>query len=429
MTPIPFNEAQRLEALASYQVLDSAPEPAFDSLTRLAARHFGAPIALVSLLDEGRQWFMSRVGIDTSETPRGVAFCAHAIMDDAVMVVPDATEDARFTANPLVTGPLGLRFYAGAPLITRSGFRLGTVCLLDRVPRSDFGAEPQAALADFAGLAMVALEARRDRHELRRLEDRGQRTADAQHEVLAYLAHEIRTPLSAIVGFAEVIQQRALGGEISARYRDYAAKIREAGLHLVDVAGKTLNLQRLKTGDLALEEHQVGIQRLFSMALATVQILSEEAGVVLTCREPPEDAVLQLDPTLTTQMLVNLLTNAIKYTPTGGAVTLSVSPGPDGAVDLSVADSGIGMDEKGLARALLPFGRLAVDPGRPADGYGLGLPMTKQLVELHGGQLLVASAAGQGTRASLRFPAYRLVAGSLGPEVASPSLPEGRHVA
>ncbi len=416
MTPIPFNEAQRLEALHAYRVLDSEPDEAFDRLTRLAGRHFGVSAAMVSLVDEDRQWVKSRFGIEARETAREVAFCAHAIMDESVLVVPDAARDPRFKSNPLVTGTAAVRFYAGAPLITVGGFRLGTFCLLDRKRRPDFGAAAREALRDFASLAVTALEARRGRSELQALEDRAQRTADAQHDVLTYLAHEIRTPLSAIVGFAEVIELQALGGEISGRYRDYAAKIGGAGRHLVEVAGKTLSLQHLKTGNLALEEQQAGLDELLRKAMDSVEILAGEAGITLSGDGPAEDLQLRVDPTLMMQMLVNLLTNAVKYTPTGGTVVVSAQAGPAGALDLRVTDSGIGMDQAGLARALLPFGRVPGDPGRPTEGHGLGLPFTKQLIELHGGQLLIESAKGRGTRATLRLPAYRLISGSIKPE-------------
>lgn len=132
----PANEAARLRALSEYHILDSAPEEAFDDLVKLAALFFGCEIALVTLVDEKRQWFKARVGLDVRETPREQAFCAHAILDPMnVMVVPDATRDVRFEANPLVTGNPHIRFYAGAPLLTQQGDALGTLCVIDRTPR------------------------------------------------------------------------------------------------------------------------------------------------------------------------------------------------------------------------------------------------------------------------------------------------------
>lgn len=128
------DEERRLATLGRYGVLDTPPEQAFDDLTRLAAQVLGMPIALVSLVDRDRQWFKSRVGVDVCSTPRDLAFCAHAIHSDEVMVVEDARLDPRFASNPLVTGELGIRFYAGAPLIADDGSALGTLCVIDRQP-------------------------------------------------------------------------------------------------------------------------------------------------------------------------------------------------------------------------------------------------------------------------------------------------------
>ena len=137
-TPVPaaYSEPARLAALAALQVMDTAPEAAYDELTRVAAEFFQAPIALISLVDDTRQWFKSRVGLQTAQTPREVAFCAHAIQQPGqIMVVPDALDDARFATNPLVTGDPNIRFYVGAPLVTSAGQALGTLCVIDTQPR------------------------------------------------------------------------------------------------------------------------------------------------------------------------------------------------------------------------------------------------------------------------------------------------------
>jgi diguanylate cyclase (GGDEF)-like protein len=148
MNPSPRSEADRVRALRRYKILDTLPEQVFDDLTMLAAHICDAPIALISLIDGERQWFKSAVGLDVPQTPRSQAFCAHAIRDaDAVMVVPDACSDPRFADNPLVTAAPGIRFYAGAPLVTHDRYALGTICVIDRKPRNLSAQQRQALQA------------------------------------------------------------------------------------------------------------------------------------------------------------------------------------------------------------------------------------------------------------------------------------------
>ncbi|UDI95059.1 MULTISPECIES: sensor domain-containing diguanylate cyclase [unclassified Pseudomonas] len=154
----PANEAVRIQALQDLKLLDTAPEERFDRLTRLAKRLFNVPIALVTLVDKERQWFKSCVGLDTTETPRSVSFCGHAILRDELMLVPDAREDDRFHDNPLVTGEPNIRFYAGYPLTVPNGNKMGTLCLIDTKPR-DLDDEERALLRDLAGMAEQELMA------------------------------------------------------------------------------------------------------------------------------------------------------------------------------------------------------------------------------------------------------------------------------
>ncbi|MDA8455604.1 GAF domain-containing protein [Acidovorax sp. GBBC 3334] len=139
--PLPDNEAERLRALHDLMLLDTSPEERFDRVVRFAAEQLDAPIALVSLVDEHRQWFKSRVGLESSETARDVSFCAHAILQPDLLVVEDARQDPRFADNPFVTGDAHIRFYAGAPLSAPGGERIGTLCVLDTEPRALGGTE------------------------------------------------------------------------------------------------------------------------------------------------------------------------------------------------------------------------------------------------------------------------------------------------
>lgn len=169
VAPLPENEANRLRHLKLYHILDTASEQAFDDLTRLAASICDTPIALISLVDEKRQWFKARVGLEALQTPRDLAFCAHAILEDEVFIVEDAQADPRFAENPLVTSDPSIRFYAGAPLTVTEGISIGTLCVIDRKPRS-LTAQQLETLVILRGAVVAQLELRRALEDLRSLE-------------------------------------------------------------------------------------------------------------------------------------------------------------------------------------------------------------------------------------------------------------------
>lgn len=170
IAPLPANEQERLAELRKYNILDTEPETAFDSMVQLAAYICQVPIAAISLIDEHRQWFKAIVGVDAKETPRDVAFCAHTILQDGPMVVPNALDDERFFDNPLVAGGLNIRFYAGVPLVTSSGFRLGTLCVIDQKQR-ELTQEQLDAVRTLADSVMAHMDLRLSHKQIRKYVD------------------------------------------------------------------------------------------------------------------------------------------------------------------------------------------------------------------------------------------------------------------
>ena len=183
--PMPIkNEAARIAALQKYAILDTEPEQAFDDLVLLASFICNTPIAMISLVDEDRQWFKSKMGIAVPETPREIAFCATAIRQPDVFVVPDTLNDERFRNNPLVTSEPKIRFYAGAPLINEDGYALGTICVIDRTPR-ELDSGQRATLEALSRLVLAQMEFRRNLMLLKEaLTDRTKEEHERQQELL-----------------------------------------------------------------------------------------------------------------------------------------------------------------------------------------------------------------------------------------------------
>ena len=438
--PLPPDEAGRLQALADYGLMDTPPEPVFDEIVALASYVCKTPIALVPLLDEKRQWFKARSGLDVAETPREHAICAYTILEPDGMVVPDAQADPRFASNPMVAGEPGIRFYAGTPLTTREGHALGTLCVLDTKPRHHLDPEQQQALRTLGRHLMAQIEIRYSSAFLAKaLVERRQAELEQQHRMqeherelrrineykdrfLTMLAHELRNPLAAILNAVELLRSPQ---------PDDAVEIVEGQVrHLSRLIEDLLDLSRFTRGKITLKKITLNLVGTVRAAARAMQPVLTRGGHHFETRLPEEPLWVKADPIRLEQVVSNLLTNAAKFTGQGKQIRLTLEREAPHAV-LRVRDQGIGIPPEMQERIFEPF--VQVEETRTNGGLGLGLPLVRQLVQLHNGSVEAHSEGpGRGAEFIVRIPLHEpplpAPAAETVEQSAAPRLPSRRRV-
>ncbi|MDR6992930.1 GAF domain-containing sensor histidine kinase [Luteimonas sp. 3794] len=377
-------ESRRLSALRSYGILDTPAEAVFEDITRIAAAVCGTPISVVNLIDADRQWFKSEIGLGVRETPLETSICAHAILEQDFLEVPDTTIDPRFASNPLVTGDPNLRFYAGALLKTPDGLPLGTVCVLDTVPR----ALTQVQIVTLQALARQVMA----QLELRRMLVEAQALNQHRARVLATAGHDLKGPLRAALyalGKARAADETDRDARLESAAQDLAYINQKFGDMIAGATGKGgAAAPELRATDLApvLED----AARVWARAARRKQIDLVVEGA---------PCVASSDAALLETLIGNLVSNAIKYTADGGRVSVSCS-GRDASVDIVVADTGIGMDASRVEDYFSAFRQADA----ASEGLGIGLWIVRQAAEALDARVDVASALGAGTRVTVSLP-------------------------
>jgi PAS domain S-box-containing protein len=252
-------------------------------------------------------------------------------------------------------------------------------------------------------------ERKREEIVLLRAKEQAEVANLAKTRFLANMSHELRTPLNAIIGFSEFMASEALGPLGAPRYAGYARDILDSGRHLLDVINDILDMSRIEAGSVQLDESEIRIETVADSAFRLVAQRASDAGLQLSKDLPPDLPAVRADERLLRQVLINLLSNAVKFTPPDGRVNLTASVGPAGEVRLTVSDTGIGMAPESIAKALEPFSQVDSSLSRKYEGSGLGLPLVKSIIELHGGSIQIESAPDSGTRVTVRLPAARTV--------------------
>lgn len=380
----PANENERLSALKRFEILDTDPEQVFDDLTALASEICGTPIALVSLIDADRQWFKSKVGIDAPETPRDLAFCAHAILGDEIFEVEDASKDERFHDNPLVAQAPDIRFYAGVPLRTSEGQALGTLCVIDQ--KAGKLTPLQRHTLEVLGRQVIA------QMELRLAARRALDLSQAKSRFLASMSHELRTPLNAILGFSGILKKK----DLDPKAEKFVESIHGSGQRLLEMINDILDLSKIEAGKIELRLKPTDLVEMGHSLVDEMKVLAQP-GVELQIEAPDSCLSFETDSGRLRQVLVNLVGNALKFTEKG-SVKVGVEVDSSGQpLMIRVYDTGTGMTEDQLDSAFRPFEQVDKDERRSLKGTGLGLALARQLSNELGFKLTATSEPNKGS--------------------------------
>ena len=434
--PVAAEDAERINKLKKYQVLNNNEEPAFARLTELAKLFFNMPVVAITFMDEETQYLKSVHGLDgICTTSRKVAICNYTVLSDEVLVLPDLTEDSRFSQNPLVTEAPYLRFYAGAPIIMHEDgktYRLGSLCLMDMQAHHDFTEKDADILAQFAAMAADALKLQdQQRH--------AKHANEMKSEFLANMSHEIRTPMNGIIGMVEMLAETKL----SAEQQEYVDNIKVSNEHLLAIINGILDLSKVESGKMTIDSIPMNISSLCNEVVSLFAVKARQRGLTLDYHYTEAlSPYIKGDPVRIKQIMVNLVNNAIKFTREGGRVTIDVkhmenNPYEDkygnhksicshelqveqashyntddsGSVNhqdmtlcIEVTDTGVGIKPESLEAIFDAYDQANTYTHRLYGGTGLGLSVCKSLVELMGGYIEVDSAVGIGTTFTVLLP-------------------------
>ena len=386
---LPENEVQRIEALRSYEILDSLPELDFDAITLIASQICNVPIALISFVDEDRQWFKSNLGLGVSETHRDYAFCAHAILNqENDFEVKDTSLDPRFFDNPLVTDGPQIKYYSGVPLVNKDGFALGTLCVIDKQPR-ELTFEQKKALRALSLQVIGQLELRRNLKKLQEANEQLQSKNDQIKRFSYIVSHDIKAPIRGMKSVAEIILE------------DNAESLNEdviKGLHLIKNRAEQLtNLVNGIVSHSLLEDEHVKMETIY---------LPEFIENIFSLIDIPKDVSLKhkillneikTDGTYLHQIIQNLVNNALKYNDKEKVEVLLTIYAEADKVILSVKDNGIGICENDQKKIFDLFQTFVSKDRNGLKGSGIGLSTVKRLVEKLDGEISVKSEVNIGS--------------------------------
>ena len=396
--PIPANDVSRTRLIEAMNLTERRGDPFFTHVTELVKQLFDAPIAFLSLIGGEEQCLLHVQGADVDGTPRQMSLCAFTVAAKETIILHDTHLDARSKEHPIVTGGFELRFSASAPVILSSGFCIGTLCAVDMKPHAPATFEETETLERLAAMVARFYEAptepqSADRAALTQIAE------DAQAEFLALIGHELRTPLNGIYGMAQLMDRSdPMADELA------EAMVRSASL-LNDVVGSILAFTELKSGDIELDDGTVDLTELMQEAIEAMGPQMRLRGKEVAALDLPDALPLQGDSAKLRLAFSCLLANFVMHGGPGARV--SAARMEDGTTVVRVADDGPGITDAAEAAAWQAFGVGQSVYDREVDGIGLGLPLTRRIVELHGGELALRRL-DVGVSVEMRLPAWRL---------------------
>ncbi len=405
--PIPANEQERLQELIRYEVLYTQYEEDFDQIVQLASAICKTPMSTITLLDFNKQFFKAKVGLENREAPRDTSFCGHAILqDEAIMIVNDALDDVRFFDNPLVLGDPNIRFYAGYPLVSPSGYKLGTLCVIDRIPRS-LTPEQELTLKTLGNqvVKLFELRLRNKEAEVRNklVEEQKiqlQESAAVQNKIISIIAHDVRGPVSSLKTMIELTKAKSLTEEETAVLLDMLDKQLDGTLdmltNLVDWGSMLL-----KKGKLSITSVNVTtiVDKIFKNLSSMAQLKGNQFQNFVS-----DDVAVMADENTLRFILRNIISNSNKFTSNGTIAVHLLSHESDNMISIIVSDTGCGMPSEIQQQLFNPTKRHSREGTHKEKGSGLGLILAKEFAEAMHASLEVKSEPGKGTSFSITLP-------------------------
>lgn len=405
-SPVAANEQERLAELLRYEVLYTQYEEDFDQIVHLASSICKTPISTITLLDIHKQWFKAKIGIDNTDGNRDTSFCGHAIYQPDIMEVEDALSDERFFDNPLVLGDPKIRFYAGYPLVSPSGYALGTLCVIDNVPRS-LSEEQRHTLRILGNQVVKLFELRLKNREVEKrnqlIEEQKKKleaSKSIQNKIVSIIAHDVRGPIAAVKAMLELTKDKSLSET------DIADLMQLLDKQLDGTLAMLTNL--VEWGSILVQNEKLNIQpvavaKLTELIVKNLHPFASIKNNKLINRVNPRCNVLA-DENALRFIMRNIISNAIKFT-SSGTIAISCELVNEQYIRITIADTGCGMTDKMLQQLFDPVNRQSREGTHREKGSGLGLILAKEFADAMRITIEAESEPDKGTCFYLTLPA------------------------